>query len=180
MAFKLLGVSGALRKASTNTALVRAAGELAGDDVAFTLADIDLPLYNGDVEDAGYPDAVVAFVEAIRAADAIVMSTPEYNKNLSGALKNALDWQSRFSPGPLAGKPVAIMSATAGAAGGQLAQFSLRHCLTPFGCNVLPQPQVHVGGNFSEDLFADGRLVDEKTRGYVEGLMAALRKTAGA
>ncbi|MEM7524961.1 MAG: NAD(P)H-dependent oxidoreductase [Pseudomonadota bacterium] len=178
MSFKLLGISGALRAASTNTALVRAAGELAGDDVVFTLADIDLPLYNGDVEEAGYPPKVTAFVDALRAADAVVMSTPEYNKNVSGVLKNALDWQSRFDPGPLAGKPVAIMSATAGAAGGQLSQFSLRHCLTPFGCVVLAQPQVHVGGNFSEEIFKDGALVHEKTRGYVAGLMKALRDIA--
>ncbi|MEM7545448.1 MAG: NAD(P)H-dependent oxidoreductase [Pseudomonadota bacterium] len=175
MAFKLLGISGSLRKASTNSALLRAAGAVAGDDVAFTMADIDLPLYNGDVEDAGYPPKVTAFVDAIRDADAIVISTPEYNKNLSGVLKNALDWQSRFSPGPLTGKPVAILSATAGAAGGQLAQFSLRHCLTPFGCIVLPQPQVHVGGNFAEGMFVDGELADEKTRGYVSDLMKALR-----
>ena len=69
MAFNLLGVSGSLRKASTNTALVRAAGELAGDDVTFTLADLDMPLYNGDVEDQGYPEAVTTFVDQIRAAD---------------------------------------------------------------------------------------------------------------
>ena len=175
MAFKLLGISGALRRASTNTALVRACGELAGDNVDFKLADIDMPLYNGDVEDAGYPETVTAFVEDLRWADAIVISTPEYNKNLSGALKNALDWQSRFKPGPMAGKPVAILSATAGAAGGQLAQFSLRHCLTPFGCHVLAQPQVHVGDNYHEDVFKDGRLVREKTRGYVKELMEALR-----
>ena len=178
MAFKLLGISGSLRKAATNTALVRAAAELAGDDVEFTLADIDLPLFNEDVEAEGYPESVTRFVEQIRAADAIVISTPEYNKNLSGVLKNALDWQSRFKPGPLTDKPVAIMSATAGAAGGQLAQFSLRHCLTPFGCNVLAQPQVHVGDNFNEDVFKDGALVRERTREHVKGLMEALRAIA--
>ena len=178
MAFNLLGVSGSLRKASTNTALVRAAGELAGDDVTFTLADLDMPLYNGDVEDQGYPEAVTTFVDQIRAADAVVISTPEYNKNLSGVLKNALDWQSRFAPGPLKDKPVAILSSTAGASGGLMAQFSLRHCLTPFGCIVLPQPQVHVGSNGADGLFVDGRLADEKTRGYVADLMKALRAIA--
>ena len=126
MAFKLLGISGSLRKAATNTALVRAAAELAGDDVDFTLADIDLPLFNEDVEAEGYPESVTNFVEQIRAADAIVISTPEYNKNLSGVLKNALDWQSRFDPLPLKDKPVAIMSATAGRAGGERTQFALR------------------------------------------------------
>ncbi len=178
MPFRLLGISGALRRASTNTALIRAAGALAGDDVAFSIADIDLPLYNGDVEDAGYPEKVTEFVEAIRAADAIVISTPEYNKGLSGALKNALDWQSRFAPGPLRGKPVAIMSATGGFAGGQVSQFTLRHCLTPFGCHVLASPQVHVGSNDKEGIFVNGELADPKTRGYVADLMKALRELA--
>ncbi|MEL6794194.1 MAG: NAD(P)H-dependent oxidoreductase, partial [Pseudomonadota bacterium] len=70
MAFKLLGISGSLRKAATNTALVRAAADLAGDDVEFTLADIDLPLYDEDVEAEGYPESVTRFVDQIRAADA--------------------------------------------------------------------------------------------------------------
>lgn len=175
MAFKLLGISGALRQGSTNTALLRAAGELAGDDVVFTLADIDLPLYDGDVEDRGYPEKVIAFVEAIRAADAIVISTPEYNKALSGVLKNALDWQSRFKPVPLAGKRVAILSATGGYAGGQVAQFTLRHCLTPFDAKVLSMPQVHVGSNTREGVFVEGELADAHVRESIAGLMAALR-----
>lgn len=175
MAFRLLGISGSLRRASTNTALVRAAGELAGDDVEFSIADIDLPLYNGDVEAAGYPENVAAFVEAIRAADAVVISTPEYNKSLSGVLKNALDWQSRFRPVPLAGKPVAILSGTGGYAGGQLSQFTLRHCLTPFDAKVLNAPQVHVGSNTREGLFVDGELADAHVRESIAKLMAALR-----
>ena len=118
---------------------------------------------------------LLLFVDQLRAADGVVISTPEYNKNLSGVLKNALDWQSRFKPGPLAKKPVAILSATAGASGGLLSQFSLRHCLTPFGCNVLSQPQVHVGGVFGDGMFENGRLRHEKTRGYVADLMRELR-----
>ena len=178
MAFKLLGMSGALRAASTNTALVRSAADLAGDDVAFTLADLDLPLYNGDVEDEGYPEKVETLVAQIRDADAIVMSTPEYNKNLSGVMKNALDWQSRFKPVPLSGKAVAILSATAGRSGGELTQFSLRHCLTPFGANVLQQPQLHIGSNYEDGVFADGRLADPKGREKLAEIMEALRAAA--
>lgn len=174
MTINLLGISGSLRKASTNTALVRAAADAAGD-VDFTIADIDLPLFNEDVEAAGYPEKVETFVAAIRAADAIVISGPEYNKNISGVLKNALDWQSRFSPGPLAGKPVAIISATAGRAGGELTQFSLRHCLTPFGANVMQQPQLHIGSNFVDTVFKDGELVDEKAKEKLGELMSALK-----
>lgn len=175
MAFALLGMSGALRAASTNTALVRTAAELAGDDVDFTLADLDLPLYNGDVEDEGYPEKVETLAAQIRAADAIVISTPEYNKNLSGVMKNALDWQSRFKPVPLAGKPVAILSATAGRSGGELTQFSLRHCLTPFGPRILQQPQLHIGSNYEDGVFADGRLADPKGREKLAEMMQALR-----
>ena len=140
----------------------------------FSLANIDLPLFNADVEAEGYPPVVEAFVEAIRQADAVVISSPEYNRNLSGVLKNALDWQSRFSPAPFAGKPVAILSATAGRSGGELAQFSLRHCLTPFGPRVIQQPQLHVGSNFQPDVFADGVLTDEKAREKLAELMKAL------
>ncbi|WP_246209573.1 NADPH-dependent FMN reductase [Pikeienuella piscinae] len=178
MAFRLLGVSGALRRASTNSALIRAAGALAGEDVDFSIADIDLPLYNGDVEDRGYPDKVVAFVETLRAADAVVISTPEYNKGVSGVLKNALDWQSRFSPVPLSGKPVAIMSATGGYAGGQVSQFMLRQCLTPFAAKVISQPQVHVGSNETPGLFVDGELADERVRASIAKLLKALREIA--
>ncbi|MGB0506623.1 MAG: NADPH-dependent FMN reductase [Pikeienuella sp.] len=175
MTVNLLGMSGSLRKASTNSALVRAAAEAMGEDVDFAFADLDLPLYNGDVEDAGYPESVETFVAQIRAADAIVISTPEYNKNISGVLKNALDWQSRFSPGPMAGKPVAILSATAGRSGGELTQFSLRHCLTPFGPRILQQPQLHVGSNFKDTVFANGELADEKAREKLGEIMGALR-----
>lgn len=171
----LLGISGALRAASTNSALVRAAAEAFAPD-RFTFADIDLPLYNGDVEAEGYPEKVEAFVEAIRAADAIVISGPEYNKNISGVLKNALDWQSRFSPAPLKDKPVAIMSATAGQAGGELTQMSLRKCLMPFNARVIWGPFVFVGSNGRDGLFEKGELVDEGVKDRVAKLMDALRE----
>lgn len=175
MSFKLLGISGSLRRASTNTAAIRAAGQLAGNDVEFSIADIDLPLYNGDIEDQGFPEKVLAFVEAVRAADAVVISTPEYNHNLSGVLKNALDWQSRVKPSVFIDKPVAIMSVTGGAAGGLLAQNSLRQCLLPFASKVLGRPSVHIGANYTEGLFVDGELADVEMRERIAALMKALR-----
>ena len=172
---KLLAISGALRTGSRNTALLREAIRLGGvNDAEF--ADLRLPLYDGDLEDrVGLPAEVKALCDQIRAADALLFSTPEYNKMIPGVLKNALDWQSRFSPGPLAGKPVAILSATAGRSGGELTQFSLRHCLTPFGANVMQQPQLHVGSNFVDTVFNDGALVDEKAREKLGEVMAALK-----
>jgi len=126
---KLLGISGSLRAGSFNSMLVReAAREFAPDE--FTFADLLLPLYDGDLEARGMPGEVLSLCEQITAADAIVISTPEYNKNPSGVLKNALDWVSRVRPVPLVGKPVAVVSASAGMAGGQRATAGLWLCLT--------------------------------------------------
>lgn len=167
---KLLGMSGSLRAASFNTALVRAAAEAFAPS-AFALADLDLPLYDGDVEARGMPEAVLALNAAIAGADAIVISTPEYNAALSGVLKNALDWSSRVKPMPLTAKPVAILSAAAGKAGGQRAQMTLRHCLLAFDALVLPAPQVFV----NTSAFTEGRLTDETALKLVAQLMARLR-----
>jgi chromate reductase len=121
MTLKLLGLSGALRAASTNTQLVKAAATSFGES-EFTLADLNLPLYNGDVEAAGIPASAMTLAEQIRDADAVIISTPEYNKMISGVLKNALDWVSRSGLSPWTDKPVAIMSAAAGRSGGERTQ----------------------------------------------------------
>jgi chromate reductase len=88
---------------------------------------------------------VQALADAIARADAVMIAGPEYNKALSGVLKNALDWVSRTKGNPWRDKPVAIMSATGGRAGGERTQFSLRLCMMPFRANVLPGPEVLVG-----------------------------------
>ena len=112
---KLLGLSGALRKGSTNTLLLQEAARLMGD-AELTLADLNLPLYDGDLEAAeGVPAAVQKLAAQISEADAVVISTPEYNRGLSGVVKNALDWVSRVEGSAWAGKPVALMSSAAGA-----------------------------------------------------------------
>lgn len=171
---RLLGISGSLRRASRNTALVAEAVRAFGP-CRFEMADLRLPLYDGDLEEAeGIPPGVATLADQMRAADAVVISTPEYNKNLPGVLKNALDWVSRTKPAPLAGKPVAIISAAAGRAGGERAQFSLRHCLTPFGPRVLQGPEIMVA-NAGSAFDADERLVDPRSFEFLEKLMKALR-----
>ncbi|MEL6582355.1 MAG: NAD(P)H-dependent oxidoreductase [Pseudomonadota bacterium] len=170
----LLGISGSLRAGSFNTKLVKECARVYAPE-SFTLADIRLPLFDEDLEAQGKPAEVEALVAQIRAADAVVISTPEYNKNLPGGLKNALDWISRFRPGPLVGKPLAIVSAAAGRAGGERAQFSLRHCLTPFNPRILQNPEVMIagaGGAFNED----GQLADPKAVEFLGVLMEALKK----
>lgn len=169
----LLGISGSLRRASTNTLLIRQAAEIFGPDT-FIEADLNLPLYNGDVEQAsGIPANVQTLADQIASADAIIISTPEYNKSISGVLKNALDWVSRTGGNVWADKPVAIMSATAGRAGGERAQFALRLCLVPFDVDFLQQPEVLIGSNMNE--FDDnGKVTGEMALKTLNGLMEKL------
>ncbi|MEO0358286.1 MAG: NAD(P)H-dependent oxidoreductase [Pseudomonadota bacterium] len=167
----LLALSGSLRAGSLNTALVRHAAGVYGGP--FDMGGLDLPLYNGDVEDAGIPAAVQHLSDQISAADAVIISTPEYNKGLSGVLKNALDWVSRTPGKPWAGKPVAIMSATAGRSGGERAQNALRLCLQPFNPRLLNGPEVLVGS--AHTAFENGTLTNERYAKAVEALMTALK-----
>jgi len=158
--FNLLGISGSLRQGSFNRRLIREAGRLM-EDAAFTEADIDLPLYNGDVEDSdGIPAKVQVLADQIAAADAVVISTPEYNQSFSGVLKNALDWVSRTEGAPWKGKPVALISAAAGRAGGARAQYALRLAMTTFRPRLLMGPEVMVAG--APDQFTNGKLAEDE------------------
>lgn len=170
----LLGISGSLRKASTNTLLMREAARLFGPD-QFVEGDIRLPLYDGDLEEAeGIPTPVQALADQIKAADAVIISTPEYNKSISGSLKNALDWVSRTKDAPWRDKPVAIMSAAAGRAGGERTQFALRLCLMPFRPRLLQGPEVLVAASGSQ--FDDqGQLTNERYAQTLTDLMVELR-----
>lgn len=170
----LLGISGSLRKASTNTLLVQNAAEIFGADT-FTLADIDFPLFNGDVEAAdGIPAKVQTLSDQIAAADAVIISTPEYNKAPSGALKNALDWVSRTEGNPWNNKPLAIMSAAAGRAGGERAQFALRLMMMPFRPDILQGPEVLVA-NSGKEFDENGKLTGEIYIKLLTELMDALK-----
>ncbi|MEL6264480.1 MAG: NADPH-dependent FMN reductase [Pseudomonadota bacterium] len=170
---KLLGISGSLRKASTNTMLVREAARAFGE-AEFTLADIDIPLFNEDVEAEGIPPGVEALMEAVTATDAIVISTPEYNKAPPGALKNALDWLSRRKPMPTKGKPCAIVSAAAGGSGGQRATSTLYLMVMAFDMRVVWNPEVFIGASYDK-FDAEGRLKDPKSFEFLETKMKALR-----
>ena len=172
----LLGICGSLRAGSLNALLLEQA-QRAFDPAQYVRADLRLPLYDGDLEAAGIPDSVQRLADQIAAADAVVIVGPEYNKAISGVLKNALDWVSRVKTPVWRGKPVAIMSATAGRSGGERAQDSMRACLRPFLPVLLPGPEVLIaGGPAAFD--ADGRLQDEKARANVAALMDALRTQA--
>ncbi len=175
---KLLGISGSLRDASLNTKLVREAARVFAP-ATFSLGDLRLPLYDGDLENrTGIPTAVQVLADQIFAADAVVISTPEYNQNISGVLKNALDWVSRVDGNPWAGKPVALVAAAAGRAGGARAQYGLRLAMAPFRVRVAPGPEVLIAAA-GQAFDADGQLVDARYQKALSELMAALKAEIG-
>lgn len=159
--YKLLGISGSLRKEATNRKLLREAARAFGE-CNYTEADLNLPLYDGDAEtESGVPASVQLLADQIVAADAVLISTPEYNKGLSGVLKNALDWVSRTDGRPFRDKPLAIMSAAAGRSGGERGHSTLRLCMVSFRPNLVNGPEIMLagsGGAFDDD----GRLKEEK------------------
>jgi chromate reductase len=170
----LLGIPGALRAASTNRLLLAEARRAFGD-ATYIEADLRLPLFDEDLEIAeGFPAAVRVLHAQITSADAIIIATPEYNKALPGVLKNALDWVSRVPGAAWRDKPVAILSAADGRAGGERAQYSLRLCLTPFRPRVLPGPEVMIAHSRSA-FDAAGRLTDDRSRKGLTELMGLLR-----
>ena len=155
----LLGISGSLRAGSVNRKLVREAARLYGGP--YEEADLRLPLYDGDLEQAeGIPAAVQHLADQIAAAEAVVISTPEYNQSLSGVLKNALDWVSRVEGNPWLHKPVAIMSATAGRAGGARGSYALRLAMLPFRPRMVAGPDIGVAGA-AKEFDENGQLTGE-------------------
>src|SRR3954454_14086404 len=141
MAITILGIAGSLRKDSYNRALLRAATELSPAGAAIETFDLNqVPPYNGDHEMAP-PQPVVDLKARIRAADAILFVTPEYNYSVSGVLKNAIDWASRpYGDSAWNGKPAAIMGASPGAQGTARAQYHLRQMLVFLNMFPINQP----------------------------------------
>ena len=131
---RVLGISGSLRKSSSNSGLLRAAREIAPERMEITIFSIkDLPFYDGDIEAPGDPASVIALKTAVRDADAVLFATPEYNWGTSGVLKNAIDWASRDrDEGSLMGKSVTIIGA-GGRAGTARAQMQLHETLAETG-----------------------------------------------
>jgi len=174
---RLLGICGSLRKASFNRKLMLEAARIF-DPAEFVDANLRLPLYDGDLEAEGMPPEVQLLADQIKAADAVVIAGPEYNKALSGVLKNALDWVSRTKGGVWRDKPVAIVSAAAGRAGGERTQMTLRHAMVAFRPRILQGPEVFIAAP-DKEFDADGRLVNEFPVKLLTELMDELRRAAG-
>jgi chromate reductase len=172
----LLGIPGALRAESTNRKLVREAARLYGGP--FVEAGIRMPLFDEDLEIAeGIPAEAKLLFDQIAAAEAVVISSPEYNKSIPGVLKNALDWVSRIKGNPWKDKPLAIIGAADGREGGARASFALRLAMTPFRPRMLTGPEVQVASS-RQAFDADGRLIDERYVKNLSTLMEDLHREA--
>jgi chromate reductase, NAD(P)H dehydrogenase (quinone) len=177
-ALNILTICGSLRKNSFNAALARALPALAPAGLSIKLAPdwASIPIYNHDIQDAGWPAPVTAWADAIRAADGVIIVSPEYNWTIPGGLKNAIDWTSRMKNDPFKGKSVAIQSCAGGLLGGARMQYHLRQCLTSVESVVLIRPEVFV--NFAPKKFDEKtlELSDQATKDMVKVQLEAFEK----
>jgi chromate reductase len=160
----ILAISGSLRSGSYNTALLRNVKEMAGATMNIEIiTPKGLPLYDGDDETrSGIPRAVEEVVEKIRAAQGIIISTPEYNFSIPGGLKNLTDWVSRVKQQPFRYKPVGIIGASGGMVGTARSQYHLRQNLQALSAITMPRPEVFV--TVSKTKFDEsGKLTDQAT-----------------
>ncbi|HVZ51863.1 MAG TPA: NADPH-dependent FMN reductase [Pseudolabrys sp.] len=176
---KVLTICGSLRKASYNAGLARSLPGLAPPDMTFVEAPPfeTMPLYNHDIQEAaGFPPAAETWAEAIRAADGVVICSPEYNWSIPGPLKNALDWVSRMKENPFKDKPVALQSASSGQVGGARMQYHMRMVLTSIDALILGRPEIFV--NFAAKKFDEktGELTDPPTKDIVKLQLATFAK----
>ena len=171
----VLGICGSLRKGSYNRMVLEAARKLtpAGMTIKVFEGLRDIPPYDEDVKEAGYPPSTQALREAIRGADALLIVSPEYNYSLPGVLKNAIDWASRPPEQPFKGKPMAIMGASPGASGTARMQIALRQCFVYLDARILNQPEITIG-QCTQKFSAGGVLSDEATAGFITAQLKAL------
>jgi len=170
----ILAFGGSLRQGSYNKALLRAAQELVPEEAQIEIFDIAaIPSFNQDLED-NPPPIIKGFKAKIKAADAILIVTPEYNYSIPGFLKNAIDWASRpYGDNAFDGKPVAFMGGSIGMLGTARAQYHLRQTCVWLNMFPLNQPEVMVPF-VQEKIDANGRLTDNKTAEKIKELLAAL------
>ena len=171
---KVLVICGSLRKGSYNAALGRMAPKLAPPGLTFTEAPsyAELPIYNFDIQNTnGVPAAATTWADAIRAADGILIVSPEYNWSIPGGLKNAIDWVSRMKEQPFAGKPIALQSAAGGLLGGARMQYHLRQSLISLDVHWFGRPEVIV--SFAAQKF-DAQTLELKDQTAIDMVKAQL------
>lgn len=171
---RILGFGGSLRKGSYNQMALKAAAKLAPENAELEIFELNgIPPFNEDLEQ-NPPEAVKRFKRKIRQADAILISTPEYNYSIPGFLKNAIDWASRpYGDNAFDDKPVATMGASMGTMGTSRAQYHLRQTFVFLNMHALNDPEVMIA-NAHEKFDEEGNLKDEYTKQKIKDLMEAL------
>ena len=134
---------------------------------------IEMPLYNADIQAQGIPAQVTALADAVRAADGVIVVTPEYNFTIPGGLKNAFDWISRLKEQPFVNKPVAIQSASGGPVGGARMQYDMRKMMVFLDAMTLNKPEIFVGMAQTKFDEKTGELKDETTRNFLKQQLEA-------
>jgi NAD(P)H-dependent FMN reductase len=182
---RLLGISGSLRRASYNSALLRAATGLMPADATLEAASIaGIPLYDGDVEAQGIPPAVSRLKEAVAAAAGVLLVTPEYNNSIPGVFKNAIDWLSRPNSDikrVFAGKPFAVLGTSPGGFGTILAQVAWLPVLRTLGAQIWTGGRLQVS-RAATVFDAAGNLkdagVEEQLKQFLAGYVAFVRRSS--
>jgi chromate reductase, NAD(P)H dehydrogenase (quinone) len=175
--FRILGLAGSLRRASFHRGIVRAAHEVAPEWMSCESFDLArIPYFNQDLEDQGNPEPVKELREKIRAYDAVLIATPEYDYAIPGILATALDWclRSRHDTTPFRHKPVGIVGASPGGGGTARGQMVLRQILLHPPAYVLPDPQMLIPFSRQKFNVETGDLVDEETRDSLRRFLSAL------
>jgi chromate reductase len=162
-------IVGSLRANSNSERIAKAIAAEAPKDLRFEIVAIgDLPLFNPDVDGETPPVAWTTFRARIKSADAVLFVTPEYNRSVPGALKNAIDVGSRpYGRSAFAGKPAAVVSSSVGPISGFGANHHLRQSLAFLDMPTLQQPEVYLGGVNDGWFGADGRLTKDDTRAFI-------------
>lgn len=182
---KILGISGSLRRASYNTALLRAATKLMPPDTTLEIGSIrGIPLFDGDVEAQGIPATVSQLKEAIVAADGVLLVTPEYNNSIPGVFKNAIDWLSR-PPADVkrvfAARPFAVIGASPGAFGTALSQAAWLPVLRTLGTHAWFGGRLLVaraGGVFDEAGALKDATIEEQLKQLLAGYVSFVQRAA--
>jgi chromate reductase len=172
---KLLGISGSLRAQSYNSGALSVVGSVLPENMEFDVASLsDLPFYNADVEQRGFPAAVEDFRRSVGAADALIFAVPEYNFSVPGVLKNALEWLSRPPNPPTNDKPCAVFGASVSPLGTARGQFHFRHICVSLNMIAVNAPHVDIT-NAKTKFDAQGRLTDQASIDLIRQLVGELR-----
>ena len=178
-ALSVVSMCGSLRRGSYNRMVMNALAGLAPEGMRIAEAPTyrDFPLYDADLQNAaGIPAAVEALADAIRAADGLIIVTPEYNFGIPGPLKNAIDWLSRLKNQPFAGKPVALQSASPGPLGGARVQYDLRRSMIFLDAQTLNKPEIFIGSCMHRIDADTGQITDEPTKDFIRQQLVAFAR----